>query len=155
MTAAPTSIAPPQEQGVASMQAAALVAVLDDMPFPCAAFDAASGALWAANRAYLDAFSPLPEHARRERLLERLQLDGSPGAEVRLPHDGRWYALHWGQAVADGRPLALLTAVDVSARLQALDSRKPTLINAVIDPAAGAESGRIGNLNPQSKLRKK
>ncbi|WP_421997255.1 oxalyl-CoA decarboxylase [Reyranella sp.] len=38
---------------------------------------------------------------------------------------------------------------------QALDSGKPTLINAVIDPAAGSESGRIGNLNPQSKLRKK
>ena len=26
---------------------------------------------------------------------------------------------------------------------------------AVIDPAAGTESGRIGNLNPQSALRKK
>jgi oxalyl-CoA decarboxylase len=38
---------------------------------------------------------------------------------------------------------------------QALDSGKPTLINAVIDPAAGSESGRIGNLNPQSVLRKK
>ena len=37
----------------------------------------------------------------------------------------------------------------------AIDSRKPTLINAVIDPAAGSESGRIGNLNPQSKLKKK
>ncbi len=37
----------------------------------------------------------------------------------------------------------------------ALDSRKPTLINAVIDPAAGSESGRIGNLNPQSQLKKK
>ncbi len=37
----------------------------------------------------------------------------------------------------------------------ALDSGKPTLINAVIDPAAGSESGRIGNLNPQSKLQKK
>ena len=37
----------------------------------------------------------------------------------------------------------------------AMDSRKPTLINAVIDPAAGSESGRIGNLNPQSALRKK
>ena len=32
----------------------------------------------------------------------------------------------------------------------AMDSGKPTLINAVIDPAAGSESGRIGNLNPQS-----
>jgi oxalyl-CoA decarboxylase len=37
----------------------------------------------------------------------------------------------------------------------AMDSGKPTLINAVIDPAAGSESGRIGDLNPQSKLAKK
>jgi len=37
----------------------------------------------------------------------------------------------------------------------AMDSGKPTLINAVIDPAAGSESGRIGNLNPQSQLKKK
>ena len=29
------------------------------------------------------------------------------------------------------------------------------LINAVIDPAAGSESGRIGNLNPKSVVRKK
>src|ERR1700682_3956441 len=38
---------------------------------------------------------------------------------------------------------------------EAMDSGKPTLINAVIDPPAGSESGRIGNLNPQSVLRKK
>jgi oxalyl-CoA decarboxylase len=38
---------------------------------------------------------------------------------------------------------------------EAMDSGKPTLINAVIDPAAGSESGRIGNLNPQSAIRKK
>src|SRR5215207_3025546 len=37
----------------------------------------------------------------------------------------------------------------------AMDSGKPTLINAVLDPAAGSESGRIGNLNPQSMLKKK
>jgi oxalyl-CoA decarboxylase len=37
----------------------------------------------------------------------------------------------------------------------AMDSGKPTLVNAVIDPAAGSESGRIGNLNPQSALKKK
>jgi oxalyl-CoA decarboxylase len=37
----------------------------------------------------------------------------------------------------------------------AMDSGKPTLINAVLDPCAGSESGRIGNLNPQSKLKKK
>ncbi|MBM3534384.1 MAG: oxalyl-CoA decarboxylase [Alphaproteobacteria bacterium] len=38
---------------------------------------------------------------------------------------------------------------------EALDSGKPTLVNAVIDPSAGSESGRIGNLNPQSALQKK
>src|SRR6478672_5906932 len=38
---------------------------------------------------------------------------------------------------------------------EAMDSGRPTLINAAIDPAAGSESGRIGNLNPQSKIRKK
>lgn len=37
----------------------------------------------------------------------------------------------------------------------AINAGKPTLINAVIDPAAGSESGRIGNLNPQSVLKKK
>ena len=38
---------------------------------------------------------------------------------------------------------------------KAMDSGKPTLINAVIDPAAGTESGSIGKLNPQSAVRKK
>ena len=47
-------------------------------------------------------------------------------------------------------PDELKRAVD-----QAMDSGKPTLINAAIDPAAGSESGRIGNLKPQSKIRKK
>ena len=37
----------------------------------------------------------------------------------------------------------------------AIDSRKPTLVNAVIDEASGTESGRIGNLNPQSVIGKK
>jgi oxalyl-CoA decarboxylase len=36
----------------------------------------------------------------------------------------------------------------------AIDSAKPTLVNAVIDQAAGTESGRIGNLNPQSIVSK-
>jgi oxalyl-CoA decarboxylase len=37
---------------------------------------------------------------------------------------------------------------------KALDSGKPTLINAIIDENAGTESGRIGNLNPQSVVKK-
>jgi oxalyl-CoA decarboxylase len=36
----------------------------------------------------------------------------------------------------------------------AIDSRQPTLINAIIDEKAGTESGRIGNLNPQSVVAK-
>jgi oxalyl-CoA decarboxylase len=47
-------------------------------------------------------------------------------------------------------PDELKRAVDA-----AMDSGRPTLINAVIDPAAGTESGRIGKLNPQSKVKKK
>jgi oxalyl-CoA decarboxylase len=37
---------------------------------------------------------------------------------------------------------------------EAIASGKPTLINAVIDEKAGTESGRIGNLNPQSVVAK-
>ena len=37
----------------------------------------------------------------------------------------------------------------------AMDSGKPTLVNAIIDENAGTESGRIGNLNPQSVVSKK
>jgi oxalyl-CoA decarboxylase len=38
---------------------------------------------------------------------------------------------------------------------EAMDSGRPTLVNAVIDEMAGTESGRIGNLNPQSVVSKK
>ena len=38
---------------------------------------------------------------------------------------------------------------------EAMDAGKPALINAVIDETAGTESGRIGNLNPQSVVSKK
>jgi oxalyl-CoA decarboxylase len=55
-----------------------------------------------------------------------------------------------GVGVNATTPDELKRAVDA-----AMDSGKPTLINAVIDPSAGTESGRIGNLNPQSVVRKK
>jgi oxalyl-CoA decarboxylase len=55
-----------------------------------------------------------------------------------------------GVGVNATSPDELKRAVNV-----AMDSGKPTLINAVLDPAAGSESGRIGNLNPQSVLSKK
>lgn len=43
----------------------------------------------------------------------------------------------------------------LEATRKAMDSGKPTLINAVIDPEAGSESGNIGSLNPQSIIKKK
>jgi oxalyl-CoA decarboxylase len=55
-----------------------------------------------------------------------------------------------GVGVQAESPDALKRAV-----VAALDGGRPTLINAVIDPAAGSESGRIGNLNPKSALAKK
>ena len=55
-----------------------------------------------------------------------------------------------GVGVNATTPDELKRAVDA-----AMDSGKPTLINAVIDPAAGTESGSIGKLNPQSAVRKK
>jgi len=38
---------------------------------------------------------------------------------------------------------------------EAMDSGRPTLINAEIDPSAGTESGNIGSLNPTSAIGKK
>ncbi|MGD9804416.1 MAG: oxalyl-CoA decarboxylase [Hyphomicrobiaceae bacterium] len=55
-----------------------------------------------------------------------------------------------GEAVCATSPDDLSRAVK-----SALASGKPTLINAVIDEKSGTESGRIGNLNPQSALAKK
>ena len=54
-----------------------------------------------------------------------------------------------GEGVTATNPDELHRAV-----AQAMDSGKPTLVNAVIDPEAGTESGRIGNLNPQSVVSK-
>jgi oxalyl-CoA decarboxylase len=50
-----------------------------------------------------------------------------------------------GVGVHAETPDELIRAVN-----EALDSGKPTLVNAAIDEKAGTESGRIGNLNPHS-----
>jgi len=50
-----------------------------------------------------------------------------------------------GQHVTDQESLA-------KALTDALVSGKPTLINCVIDPKAGTESGHIGNLNVTTKI---
>src|SRR5690606_11115558 len=44
--------------------------------------------------------------------------------DVRVPHSGRWYSLHWGRVEDAGQPLDLLSAVDISERIEVLDSHK-------------------------------
>ena len=55
-----------------------------------------------------------------------------------------------GVGVLANTPAELRQAME-----EAIKSRKPTLINAVIDEGAGTESGRITSLNPQSAAKKK
>ncbi|WP_242111940.1 sensor histidine kinase [Luteimonas aquatica] len=111
-----------------SQAAAGAGALLEAVPFACAAYARKDGALVAANHRFLDAFSALPEHVRRDALLAALHTEvateGAPPQEVHTPHSGRWYALHWGEAEHDGQALWLLTAVDIGERIEALDSRK-------------------------------
>ena len=54
-----------------------------------------------------------------------------------------------GVGVHATKPAELRKAME-----EAIRSRKPTLINAVIDETAGTESGRITSLNPQSAKKK-
>jgi oxalyl-CoA decarboxylase len=78
---------------------------------------------------------------------------GSDVATTAFVKDARYEKLmeaFGGVGVRVTTPDELLRAVNA-----AMDSGKPTLVNAVIDPAAGSESGNIGKLNPQSAVRKK
>jgi len=76
--------------------------------------------------------------------------DAAPMVFVKDARYDRMMEAFGGDGAYVTTPDELKRAVDA-----AMDSGKPTLINAVIDPAAGTESGRIGNLNPQSVVKKK
>jgi oxalyl-CoA decarboxylase len=80
-------------------------------------------------------------------------LGGSDVATTVFVKDARYEKLmeaFGGVGVRVTTPDELSRAVN-----EAMDSGRPTLVNAVIDPAAGSESGNIGKLNPQSAVRKK
>lgn len=116
----------PSAQTAEDAAIAPFAALLDAVPFACAAYARDDGTLVAANRRFMDEFGALPEHTQRERLLRGLHggdIAGAEPIEVHAPHTGRWYALHWGDLQA-GRDLALLTAVDISERIETLDSHK-------------------------------
>ena len=55
-----------------------------------------------------------------------------------------------GVGVYATTPAELRAGMEVAVR-----SRRPTLINAIIDETAGTESGRITSLNPQTAIKKK
>ena len=76
--------------------------------------------------------------------------DAAPTVFVKDSRYDQMMAAFGGVGVYATTPDELTRAVN-----EAMDSGRPTLVNAVIDETAGTESGRIGNLNPASKLAKK
>jgi oxalyl-CoA decarboxylase len=76
--------------------------------------------------------------------------DVAPTVFVKNARYDRMMEAFGGVGVHATTPDELTRAVN-----EAMESGKPTLINAVIDERAGTESGRIGNLNPQSMVSRK
>ena len=118
------------DKAAAALPETALVAleqILDAVPFACAAFARDGAVLVAANRRFHNEFAAIPGHAHRDRLLESLhgaEADAAEPREVHVAHSGRWYTLHWSDLEVAGRALALLTAVDISERIETLDTHK-------------------------------
>ncbi|MGE5128306.1 MAG: oxalyl-CoA decarboxylase [Sphingomonadaceae bacterium] len=80
---------------------------------------------------------------------ERNPIGGRDPAPMVFVKDARYEKLmeaFGGAGVHATTPAELRKALE-----EAIRSRRPTLINAVIDEAAGTESGRITNLNPSAK----
>jgi len=82
--------------------------------------------------------------------VNQISADPAPTVFVKGSRYDKMMEAFGGTGVNATSPDELKRAVNA-----AMDSGRPTLINAVIDPASGSESGRIGNLNPQSILNKK
>ena len=109
--------APRRATGPAPLLPDAWQELLDAMPSPAAAYDAGSGALLAANALFRAEFDGLPIETRAG---FNTNFDGeSTAAELRAPHNGRWYRLHRGHAGG----AELVSATDISGRIESLDSR--------------------------------
>lgn len=75
--------------------------------------------------------------------------DPSPMVFVKGARYDKMMEAFGGVGVQATTPAELRRAME-----EAIKSRKPTLINAIIDETAGTESGRITSLNPQSAKKK-
>src|SRR6476659_1333129 len=73
--------------------------------------------------------------------------DAAPTVFVKDARYDKMMEAFGGVGVHVTTPAELSRAVNT-----AMDSGRPTLINAAIDPSAGTESGSIGKLNPQSAV---
>lgn len=117
---------PDDAPAASAVAAAGAWALLDALPGAAAVFAEYDGQLLACNAHYQEQFAALEGHGSRDGLLSALQLDvhGGDTDAVHAAHNGRWYALHWGYAQVQGRGVCLLTALDISARIQAMDSQQ-------------------------------
>lgn len=133
-TAASTrSIKRPKPRAEATPRDSSLRALLDALPFACAGYATTTDTLVAANARFSDEFSSIAGFTQGRALVAALrdgdEIPAAPAGrseplEIHAPHSGRWYALHWGEATVDGCALSLLTAVDISERIETLDSHK-------------------------------
>ena len=98
------------------------------------------------------------ELIRRVQLIEPFVWLGAPGVNTYNAHTNGFAEARYdkmmeafgGVGYQVESPDELKRAVN-----EALAAGKPALVNAIIDETAGTESGRIGNLNPQSVVAKK
>ena len=108
-----------------SADAGLLAGLLEALPAATAAY-AGDGTLLAANARFVQEFEGLPFQSRAALLAALPAADPSAGGsgEVRSPRNGRWYHLHWGRVHSGhGIQADVLTATDISERIEALDSR--------------------------------
>jgi signal transduction histidine kinase len=107
-------------------------AILDALPLACAAFLDTDERLIACNMHYKEAFSELSGYDHRSKLFDALRLNskircafnGGDTIEARAPHSGRDYEFCCRTTDHGGFRLSVLTATDISARKDALDSHK-------------------------------
>lgn len=106
--------------------------LLNTLPLACAAFLGTDERLVAGNSRYEEAFSELRGYDHLAKLLDALGLDskmrcafkGGDTVEARTPHSGRDYEFYCSSTDHAGFHLIVLTAIDISARKDALDSHK-------------------------------
>lgn len=105
----------------------ALAGLLDALPYAAAAYVEDSGDLRIASGRFIREFSGLPQ----QNILQLQQTLGLSNGrlpennqEVQVPRSGRWYELYRGALHHEGERLVLLTAIDISERMEALDSHK-------------------------------